>query len=178
MKLLTIFESIKDFAKGIIDSIGGLVSGIAEKASGLISKITGGKKGGASSTPVKKFARGTMRTPDTFIAGENGPELITNAPDMRVYTAAQTRNMLSGAGQASDVYEVPDAAAGPVRAAAVTVNLQSTPNITISGGSSAAAAELKEQLLQYDAELAEKIQAAVLEAIRQEREREERLAYV
>lgn len=211
-----IFESIKSFAKGILDSIGGLVSGIAEKASGLVRKITGGKKDGASGTPVKKFARGTMRTPDTFIAGENGPELITNAPDMRVYTAAQTRNMLrakrpapdiftegeSGAepiaivpdmrvyaaaqtrnrlgeaGQASDVYEAPDAAAGPVRAAAVTVNLQSSPSITISGGGSAAAAELKEQLRQYDAELAEKIQAAVLEAIRQEREREERIAYV
>ena len=44
---------------------------------------------------IPEFAKGTLNTPDTFIAGEEGPELITNAPGRRVYTAAQTSSILA-----------------------------------------------------------------------------------
>jgi len=43
---------------------------------------------------VPGYAKGTSRTPSTFIAGEKGPELITNAKNRSVFTAAQTGNIL------------------------------------------------------------------------------------
>lgn len=45
---------------------------------------------------IPKFATGTFNTPDTFIAGENGPELVTGSPNKRVYTANDTQAMLGG----------------------------------------------------------------------------------
>lgn len=45
---------------------------------------------------IPQFATGTMNTPDTFIAGEEGPELITNAPNRRVFTANETTDILGG----------------------------------------------------------------------------------
>lgn len=48
----------------------------------------GGKGFAISEMPM--FAKGTNNTPDTFIAGENGAELITGAKGKKVFTAAQT----------------------------------------------------------------------------------------
>lgn len=42
------------------------------------------------------YATGTYNTPDSFIAGENGPELITNAPNRRVYKASETTGIMGG----------------------------------------------------------------------------------
>lgn len=59
-----------------------------------IGTIKAGKAPQNSIGPVKKanpydmlpkFAAGTHNTPDTFIAGENGPELITGAKNKRVF---------------------------------------------------------------------------------------------
>lgn len=44
--------------------------------------------------PVKKKATGTPHTPNTFIAGEKGAELITNMPGMTVYNAMETARIL------------------------------------------------------------------------------------
>lgn len=44
---------------------------------------------------VKKFATGTNYTPDTFIAGEKGPELITGARGRKVFTALETSKILN-----------------------------------------------------------------------------------
>ena len=46
-------------------------------------------------------AGGTSSTPSTFIAGEKGPELITNAPGMTVYTAERTRQILENSNRAA-----------------------------------------------------------------------------
>ncbi len=43
------------------------------------------------------FARGTNYTPDTFIAGERGPELITDSKGYRVYDALETGNIYDNA---------------------------------------------------------------------------------
>lgn len=40
------------------------------------------------------YASGTDYSVRDFIAGENGPELITNAPGMKVYTAEETANLI------------------------------------------------------------------------------------
>lgn len=50
---------------------------------------------GQSILGTKGFKRGTTRTPDTFIAGEDGPELITGSPNMRVFNNKDTQEIFN-----------------------------------------------------------------------------------
>ena len=52
----------------------------------------GGKGINIPETPM--LAKGSDFSPDTFIAGEEGPELITNAKGSKVFTAAETADTL------------------------------------------------------------------------------------
>lgn len=173
-----VWEAIKSVATGVIKTISGAIEGIMNGI-GKVKDTIGGVGGKvAKALHIPGFAGGTSSTPDTFIAGENGPELITNAPGMKVYTAAQTRlimNSAAQAGQAADadmqVQDVHTSGAG-----AITVRVTSSPHIIITGNGDAAG--IKEQLKKYDADLMEKIQAAVAAALREEREQEARVAYV
>ncbi len=47
---------------------------------------------------IRQYATGTDSTPSTFIAGEKGPELVTNKPNHKVYTASETAGLMSGGG--------------------------------------------------------------------------------
>ncbi len=89
-----IWEGIKSIATGVIDTISSAIKGVMDGISKVKETIGGtvGKVAGALHIPG--FAKGSNNTPDTFIAGENGPELITNAPGRTVYTAQQTQGIL------------------------------------------------------------------------------------
>ncbi len=50
----------------------------------------------------KGFATGTEYTPDTFIAGEKGAELITGARGRKVFTALETGNIFTNIGRIKD----------------------------------------------------------------------------
>ncbi len=52
---------------------------------------------------IEKFAKGTEYTPDTFIAGEKGAELITGAKGRKVFTALETSNIFSNIGRIKDM---------------------------------------------------------------------------
>lgn len=124
-----IWESLKSIAKGAIDAVGGFVSGIADKISGLIGKITGAKSaasgsGGGSGGKIPGHAKGTESTEDAFIAGENGPELITGQPKKVVYTAEETRN----------IFAAQRAAAEAARTAPAVAAAETAP--TVAAGSS------------------------------------------
>lgn len=87
-----VWEAIKGIAKGamngIIDVINGLIGGLNKlKIPDWVPGV-GGK--GINIPLIPKFAKGTPRTPDTFIAGEKGAELITNARNRTVFKAAET----------------------------------------------------------------------------------------
>ena len=87
-----VWEAIKGIAKGamngIIDIINGLIGGLNKlKIPDWVPGV-GGK--GINIPLIPKFAKGTPRTPDTFIAGEKGAELITNARNRTVFKAAET----------------------------------------------------------------------------------------
>lgn len=92
-----IWEAIKSVAKGAVNGIISIVNGII----GGLNKLqipdwvpgVGGK--GINIPLIPMLAKGSTNTPDTFIAGEAGPELITNAPGRTVFTADQTKNILS-----------------------------------------------------------------------------------
>ena len=96
--VVSVFRGVWDTIKGIAEGAMNGILSVIDKVSGAVGKIKSavsgavGKAGKALHIPG--FAKGTDRTPDTFIAGENGPELITNAPGMKVYTKEQTRHML------------------------------------------------------------------------------------
>lgn len=125
-----IWESIKSIAQGAIDAIAGFVNGIADKISGLISKITGAKSAasggsGGGSTSIPGHAKGTESTEDAFIAGENGPELITGQPKKVVYTAEETRN----------IFAAQRAAAEAVRTAPTMTAAKVAPTMTAGSGS-------------------------------------------
>ena len=52
---------------------------------------------------IEKYAKGTEYTPDTFIAGEKGAELITGAKGRKVFTALETSNIFSNIGRIKDM---------------------------------------------------------------------------
>lgn len=108
-----IWEGIKSIATGVLDTISSAVSGVVN-AIGKVKETIGGTVGKvAGALHIPGFAKGSKNTPDTFIAGENGPELITNAPGRTVYTAQQTQGILKAQNLAGST-------AAAVQAAGVT----------------------------------------------------------
>ena len=112
------WDGLKSIATGVINGIIGVINGAISALNSIKIPdwvpLVGGK--GIDIPKLPGFAKGTKNTPDTFIAGEEGPELITNAPGMTVYTAQQTKDIFSaqnaaaqvaqtaGAGQTSQVF--------------------------------------------------------------------------
>lgn len=112
----------------------------------------GGK--GLSIPEIPMFAKGTNSTPDTFIAGEKGAELITNAKGRKVFTAAQTGQIFNNINKGTNNYNNGDgenANAGlatlvPVLQSivaavktAVTPNAMMFPQLQLAYGASTAA---------------------------------------
>lgn len=143
-----VWEALTGIAKGVINGIINVINGAI---SGLNSikipdwvPVVGGK--GVNIPTIPTFARGTARTPSTFIAGEKGPELITNAPGMTVYTAERTQKILETSNRAAAAVKAAPAAvqvggyggnpvAGVKTAPEVTRNPSSgggTQNITVN----------------------------------------------
>jgi hypothetical protein len=97
------WNGVKDIFGGIFDAITGilktavnaLISGINVFLGGL-NKLTipdwvpgvGGK--GFSIPLIPMLAKGSDFSPETFIAGEEGPELVTGAKGKKVFTASET----------------------------------------------------------------------------------------
>ncbi|MBQ0067559.1 MAG: phage tail tape measure protein [Phascolarctobacterium sp.] len=121
-------EIIKAPLRAVVSAVNGVISGLNQlKVPDWVPGI-GGK--GINIPLIPGFAKGTLSTPDTFIAGENGPELITNAPGRTVFTADQTRNIMAAQNMAATA---PTVAAGQATAAQ-TVNT-TAPEVTPGAGS-------------------------------------------
>lgn len=89
-----VVNSILTFAES---KINGFINGI-NTCIELINGIPGVSISKLTELEIPKLAKGSRNTPDTFIAGEAGPELITNAPGRTVFTAAQTKNIMAAHG--------------------------------------------------------------------------------
>ena len=74
------------------------MTGEAHSAAAAVAMATSNAlRGGGTNIPVVTvpgYAAGTEYTKDTFIAGEQGPELITGAAGRKVFTALETGNIL------------------------------------------------------------------------------------
>lgn len=106
------WDGLKSIATGVINGIIGVInSAISALNSIKIPDWVPGVGGKGINIPtLPTFAKGTSDTPDTFIAGEKGPELITNAPGRVVYTAQQTRDIFSAQNAAAKSAEAAQAA--------------------------------------------------------------------
>ncbi len=130
---------------------------------------------------IPEFAKGTNKTPSTFIAGEQGPELITNAANRKVFTAAQTGQIFSNIAKAKNIGENVGSAnnVNMVTNGTGTIVIQVTnsPSVTVTGSSSGNISEIKGQLQQYDEEFLEKLREMIHMVLREQQERESRVVY-
>jgi TP901 family phage tail tape measure protein len=133
-----VWESIKGIAKGamngIISVINGLIGGLNKlKIPDWVPGI-GGQ--GINIPLIPQFAKGTPRTPDTFIAGEAGAELITNAKNRTVFTAAETGRIAENVQGVREVVMMApalQAAIAAAQAARVTAGVQAQPATVMAG---------------------------------------------
>lgn len=133
-----IFEAIVSVCKGVIN---GIISAVNVIIRGL-NKLKvpdwvpgiGGK--GINISEIPMLAKGSKNTPDTFIAGEKGPELITNAAGMTVFTASQTRDIMQSQNAAAQTAATVQAMPAVDGAQAQTVNnYQTAPEVASGTGS-------------------------------------------
>ena len=174
------WDGLKSIATGVINGIIGVIN----RAISALNSIkipdwvpgVGGK--GINIPTLPTFAKGTKNTPDTFIAGEEGPELITNAPGMTVYTAQQTKDIFSaqnaagqvaqaaGAGQtASQVFynttnnapevKPPEVVSGAGTGGGNSVTINSNPTIYVDGDK---AGDLEEKLEENNRNLLQEVE--------------------
>lgn len=128
----SIATGVAGVIKGVLDGIVNVIAGIGEKLASLKEKAAGAVSGIKEKINIPGFAKGTSKTPDTFIAGEKGPELITNAPGRTVFTADKTRNIMAAQNAASTAAAV---AAPTTQTTAKTVNnYNQAPAVTAGAG--------------------------------------------
>lgn len=182
------WEGIKSIFSGVFSGLGEIfkapfrviVSVINTVISGL-NKLKvpdwvpgiGGK--GINIPKIPEFAKGTNRTPSTFIAGENGPELITDAAGRKVFTAAQTGQIFNNMAQAGNVDTANNVNAGMGTAGTITIHVTNSPSVTVTDGGDTSG--IKAQLQQYDEEFLEKLRTIIITILKEQKEQEGRVAY-
>ncbi len=108
------WEGVKQIFSGVMESLKGIVKAPINFIINALNTLIGGLNnikipdwvpgvgGKAINIPkIPMLAKGSRNAPDTFIAGENGPELITNGKGRTVFTARQTERILSNASSAA-----------------------------------------------------------------------------
>lgn len=182
-------EGLKGIFSGAFEAIKGVVMGpinfIKDSVTGLINKIKGIGSGkieantstdGSVGVKVAGFAKGTNYTPDTFIAGERGAELITGARGRKVFTAAQTSSIFANINRAKETHASANASLAvqtiPTHSGSVTqsFSIQYSPAIYIDGNKPN---DLEERLRESNNTLLNMIE----ERFRQRADNERRMAY-
>lgn len=117
------WEGVKQIFSGVWDGIvailKGCVNGIISAVNLVIKGLNllkvpdwvpgiGGK--GINIPLIPMLAKGARYSPDTFIAGEKGPELVTNAPGRTVFTAQQTNALFNAARANAEAAQAQEAA--------------------------------------------------------------------
>ena len=167
-----VWNSLKSIASGVLNGIIGLINGVISGLNKLkIPDWVPGIGGKNINIPlIPRFATGTDSTPDTFIAGEQGAELITNAKNRSVFTAAQTGSIFRNLTDTVNAIRTAGAApyqlayAGAPSVAAPTLNagggrtsvvIHSAPVFHV--GNDAQAQDIEEMLRRHDEELLDEI---------------------
>ena len=138
-----IWQAIKSVCTGAIN---GIISAVNTVIRGL-NKVkvpdwvpgVGGK--GINISEIPMLAKGSSNTPDTFIAGEAGPELITNAPGRTVFTASQTRSIMAAQNTAATTAAAVAPTTAPTTTAQTVNNYNTAPEVTAGAGNSGGGAK-------------------------------------
>lgn len=88
--ILAILQPIADILGVIINAIAKMVGWVDDGLGWLVDKIFGGGVDTSAAEKVNAYAGGTDNSSETFIAGEEGPELVTGARGRKVFTALET----------------------------------------------------------------------------------------
>lgn len=88
--ILAILQPIADIIGVIINAIAKVVGWVADGLGWIVDKIFGGGGDTSAAEKVNAYAGGTDNSSETFIAGEEGPELVTGARGRKVFTALET----------------------------------------------------------------------------------------
>lgn len=163
-------EIIKAPLRAVVSAVNTVIGGLNKlKVPDWVPGL-GGK--GINIPKIPGFAKGTSRTPSTFIAGENGPELITNAANRKVFTAAQTGQIFNNISQAQTADNVSARMGG---AGTIVINVQNSPSVVVNGNGEAN--NIKQQLEQYDEAFLEKLRAIIVAILKEQKEQEDRVVY-
>lgn len=149
-----LWEGVKSTFKSFVNFIIGGLNKIPEALNKLNFTVPdwvpglGGKSMGFNLPQIPQFYTGTTgyNTPDTFIAGERGPELVTNAPGYKVFNAGKTGSMLN-----RDSNDINTSG----------INVTFAPNITVNGNSDGIENEILKILKKYQPELVNVIIKAI-----------------
>lgn len=167
-----VWNSLKSIASGVLNGIISLVNGVISGLNKLkIPDWVPGIGGKDINIPlIPRFATGTDSTPDTFIAGEQGAELITNAKNRSVFTAAQTGSIFRNL--ADTVNAIRTAGGTPYQLAYAGAPSVAAPTLNAGGGrtsvvihsapvfhvgNDAQAQDIEEMLRRHDEELLDEI---------------------
>lgn len=166
-------EIIKAPLRAIVSAVNTVIGGLNKlKVPDWVPGL-GGK--GINIPLIPAFAKGTNYTPDTFIAGEQGPELVTGAAGRKVFTAAQTGQIFNNMAQAENLNTANNVNASAGGAGTIIINVTNSPSVTVAGGGDTSG--IKEQLQQYDEEFLEKLREIIRTILKEQREKEDRVAY-
>lgn len=88
--ILGVLQPIADVLGVIIGAIAKVVGWVASGLGWIVDLFFGGGGDTETAAAVNAYAKGTESSDDTFIAGEEGPELITGQSGKKVFTALQT----------------------------------------------------------------------------------------
>lgn len=183
------WEGVKSIFSGVFEGLGEIFKAPIRAIVSVINKVIGGLNeltvpdwvpgigGKGINIPlIPEFAKGTNYTPDTFIAGEEGPELITGAAGRKVFTAAQTGKIFQNlVGSGNNVDTANNVNAGMGTAGTITINVANSPSVTVTGGGDTSG--IKAQLQQYDEEFLEKLRTIIITILKEQKEQEGRVAY-
>lgn len=182
------WEGIKSIFSGAVGGLGEIIKAPLRAVVSAVNTVIGGLNklkipdwvpglgGKGINIPlIPGFAKGTNRTPSTFIAGENGPELITDAANRKVFTAAQTGQIFNNMAQAGNLNTTNNVNATAGGAGTITIHVTNSPSVTVAGGGDTSG--IKEQLQQYDEEFLEKLREIIRTILKEQREQEGRVAY-
>ena len=182
------WEGIKSIFSGAVGGLGEIIKAPLRAVVSVVNTVIGGLNKlkipdwvpglggkGINIPMIPGFAKGTNRTPSTFIAGENGPELITDAANRKVFTAAQTGQIFNNMAQAGNLNTANNVNATAGGAGTITIHVTNSPSVTVAGGGDTSG--IKEQLQQYDEEFLEKLREIIRTILKEQREQEGRVAY-
>lgn len=139
--ILSILKPIADVLGVIIGAIAKVVGWVADGLGWIVDLIFGGGGDGpdtSAADAVNGYASGTESTPDTFVAGEEGPELITGARGRKVFTALQTGEIFNALRALSGVSQVQPSTVATTTTSTKVINQTNNINNNFNGGDRAA----------------------------------------